>query len=117
MGVMRFTQSSRWNSMDVVLCLALAYKFHGTVQAVRDVARSMRPSAPYEHRPKLKLLAEYPKDENVLSALWQMIDRTAALFDGQEDRYPAPRCHMSPMVVHRHLWCCQHCKHTKERQL
>lgn len=42
MAVARFTQSSRWNSMDVVLCLALAYKFHGTVQAVRAAAAAER---------------------------------------------------------------------------
>lgn len=114
---MKLTTSTRYNSMDVVLALSLALKIHGTAQAIRDTARSMRHNAPYEHRPKLKRLAEYPEDYKVLSAAWQMLDRTVELFPPVPDLYEPPRCHFKPMTIRHHQWICSTCKHRKERSL
>lgn len=111
------TQSTPYSPMDVVLCMALSIKFHGTADAIRQTARSMRDSAPYEHRPNLKKLATTLSDDKVLAVVWQMFDQTCDLIGAQEELLPAPRCHMKPMLVRRHLWTCQHCKHTKERAL
>ena len=111
------TKSTPYNPLDVVLCMALTLKFHGTADAIRQTARRIRDRAPYEHRPKLKALSVLQNDGRVLAAAWHMVDHAAALFGPDECRYPAPRCHMKPMVVQRHLWVCQYCKHTKERML
>lgn len=110
------TQSTPYSPMDVVLCMALSIKFHGTADAIRQTARSMRDRAPYEHRPNLKKLATTLSDDKVLAVVWQMFDQTCDLIGAQDEPEP-PRCHMKPMLVRRHLWHCQHCKHTKERAL
>jgi hypothetical protein len=110
------TQSTPYSPMDVVLCMALSLRFHGTADAIRQTARSIRDRAPYEHRPNLKKLATTLSDDKVLAVVWQMFDQTRALI-GAHEAPPPPRCHMTPMSLDRHQWVCQHCKHTKERTL
>lgn len=110
------TQSTPYTPMDVVLCMALSLKFHGTADAIRQTARSRRLRAPYEHRPNLKKLATTLSDDKVLAVVWQMFDQTCELIGAHEEP-PRPRCHMKPMVVQRHQLVCPHCKHTKERVL
>lgn len=111
------TRSTPYSPMDVVLMFALALKFHGTADAIRETARRIRDRAPYEHRPKLKALSKLQSDAKVLACVWHMIDHSVALFGNPADKFPAPRCHMKPMLVDRHRWVCQHCKHVKERIL
>ena len=111
------TRSTAYSPLDVVLCLALALKFHGTPDAIRETARRIRDRSPYEHRPKLKALSLLQNNGKVLACVWHMIDHTVDLFGRPADRYPAPRCHMRPMRVDRHRWVCHHCKHVKERIL
>ncbi len=110
------TQATRYSPMDVVLCMSLVLRIHGTADAIRQTARSMRDNAPYEHRPNLRKLATTLSDDKVLAVAWQMFDQTCELI-GATEGPPPPRCHMKPMRQVRHQWACCHCKHTKERQL
>lgn len=110
------TQSTPYSPMDVVVCMALTLRIHGTADAIRQTARNLRDRAPYEHRPNLRKLATTLSDDKVLAVAWQMFDQTCELI-GATDAPPPPRCHMKPMLVHRHQWRCQHCKHTKGRVL
>lgn len=108
------TQSTRLNSLDVVLCFALTLHYHpGSAPALRATARRMRNDSPYEHRPKLRRLLEL-SDRSVLDTCWRMVDQTWELSDGHDER-PAPRCHMKPMRLAGSFWYCQHCSHIKER--
>lgn len=109
------TASTPLNSLDVVLVMALTLKFHGTADALRAAALRIRNKAPYEHRPKLKALAQLKDDGRVKACAWQLLDRTQAL-QGCPPPEP-PRCHMKPMRFGGWMYYCQHCSHTKERTL
>lgn len=115
MSLLRGTGSTPLNPMDVVVVMALTLKFHGTADALRAAARRIRNRAPYEHRPKLKALANLQDDARVKACAWQLLDRTCELI-GCEDDEP-PRCHMTPMRFEGHQYFCKHCTHIKERVL
>lgn len=108
------TSSTKFNSLDVVLCLSLSLAFGRTADAVRRTAMRIRSKSPYEHQPKLAKLAR-ANDSQVLTAVFDMLDKTVGL---TSDAQPEPpRCHMKPMTFAGHQWRCRHCSHTKARTL
>jgi hypothetical protein len=108
------TTSTPYNSLDVVLLLALSLAIHKTTEAVRRTALSIRSKSPYEHQPKLRKLAK-AEDTQVLKAVFEMVDKTVALTS--EVAPEPPRCHMTPMRFAGHAWYCAHCSHIKPRTL
>ena len=121
------TQTMRYNSVTVVLVMALVLREHGTPAAVRRAARDMAGKVCLEHQPKFKKLARIADDELVMRVALNIAqDGTDGMgiypgtpFPVKQPRKPVepPRCHMKPMRMagyhkHRH-WKCQHCAHTK----
>lgn len=121
------TTTMQFNSIDVILLMALSLKAHGTADQVRQLARNVRDKVCMEHRPKMRALARLADDALVMRAALNIVQRgTDALgilpgevFETRKQPVvvPPPKCHMKPMRLagyheHRH-WKCQHCKHTK----
>lgn len=121
------TQSMQFNSVDVVLIMALTLRIHGTADAVRQTARNLRFKVCMEHQPKMKALAKLADDRATLQSALNIVQRaTDAL--GVLPGVPfevlprallidPPRCHYKVMRLAgeagaRH-WACQHCSHTK----
>lgn len=125
------TQSMQFNSVDVVLIMALTLRIHGTADAIRQTARNLRFKVCMEHQPKMKALAKLEKDEEVILCAFNIVQRATdamGIHPGKlfEVLPPAelqdpPRCHYKPMRLAgepgRRHWQCQHCSHTKQINL
>lgn len=121
------TRWMQFNSVDVVLVMALTLRIHGTADAVRQAAFNLRLKVCMEHQPKMKALARLENDSEVLLCAHRIVQQATdalGILPGQLfEVLPAleladpPRCHFKPMRLAgepgARIWACQHCKHTK----
>lgn len=125
------TRTMQFNSVDVVLIMALTLRIHGTAEAIRKTAMSLRFKVCMEHQPRMKQLAKLDKDEEVILCAFNIVQRatdTLGILPGRlfEVIPPSvlqdpPKCHYNVMRLagepgKRH-WQCQHCSHTKPVEL
>ena len=69
------TTTMQFNSIDVILLMALSLKAHGTADQVRQLARNIRDKVCMEHRPKMRALARLADDALVMRAALNIVQR------------------------------------------
>lgn len=75
------TTSAQYNAIDLTLMLALSLKFHGTADAIRQLARDVRFTVCMEHQPKVKALARMESDQAVLQCAVNIVQRVTDALD------------------------------------